>query len=98
MGVNFYGMLQHGATCCSHRLAHHMPRMHYSHNRECCTYPQGTISSSGSSVRDTRMVSPKPSISRAPMPMADFMRPSSPSPACTIHTARLILNIKRTPS
>mmetsp|Transcript_28469 Transcript_28469/g.62660 ORF Transcript_28469/g.62660 Transcript_28469/m.62660 type:complete len:274 (-) Transcript_28469:941-1762(-) len=42
---------------------------------------QGSISYSGSSVRDTRMVSPSPSISRAPIPMADFMRPSSPSPA-----------------
>eukprot|EP00966_Prymnesium_polylepis_P150197 3469441-Prymnesium_polylepis.1 len=41
----------------------------------------GAYSFSGSSVRDTRMVSPKPSASRAPIPMADFMRPSSPSPA-----------------
>mmetsp|Transcript_6634 Transcript_6634/g.20059 ORF Transcript_6634/g.20059 Transcript_6634/m.20059 type:complete len:377 (+) Transcript_6634:335-1465(+) len=43
--------------------------------------PQGTISSSGSSVRLTRIVSPRPSMSSEPMPMADFMRPSSPSPA-----------------
>jgi len=28
------------------------------------------------------MVSPSPSISNAPIPIADFMRPSSPSPAC----------------
>mmetsp|Transcript_4919 Transcript_4919/g.11926 ORF Transcript_4919/g.11926 Transcript_4919/m.11926 type:complete len:220 (+) Transcript_4919:913-1572(+) len=42
---------------------------------------QGSISSSGSSVRETRMVSPSPSRRRLPMPIADFMRPSSPSPA-----------------
>ena len=46
------------------------------------------ISSSGSSVRDTRMVSPRPSISSAPIPMADFMRPSSPSPACATNAAQ----------
>ena len=39
------------------------------------------ISHSGSSLSDTRMVSPMPSVSRAPMPTADLMRPSSPSPA-----------------
>ena len=39
------------------------------------------ISASGSSLSDTRMVSPMPSVSSAPMPTALFMRPSSPSPA-----------------
>ena len=42
---------------------------------------QGSSSNSGSSVRDTRMVSPRPSIRRDPIPMADFSLPSSPSPA-----------------
>eukprot|EP00967_Tisochrysis_lutea_P141325 scaffold259544_cov26-Tisochrysis_lutea.AAC.3 len=42
---------------------------------------QGANSYSGSSVSETRMVSPRPSAKSAPMPMADFMRPSSPSPA-----------------
>lgn len=42
--------------------------------------PQGSISYSGSSVRLTRIVSPRPSMSSAPMPIALFMRPSSPSP------------------
>mmetsp|Transcript_13250 Transcript_13250/g.28004 ORF Transcript_13250/g.28004 Transcript_13250/m.28004 type:complete len:255 (-) Transcript_13250:676-1440(-) len=41
----------------------------------------GSISNSGSSVSDTRIVSPNPSSRSAPMPMALFMRPSSPSPA-----------------
>ena len=39
------------------------------------------ISASGSSDSETRMVSPMPSVSRAPMPTALLMRPSSPSPA-----------------
>ena len=39
------------------------------------------ISHSGSSESDTRMVSPMPSVSRAPIPTALLMRPSSPSPA-----------------
>ena len=39
------------------------------------------ISHSGSSLRDTRMVSPIPSASKAPIPTALFIRPSSPSPA-----------------
>ena len=39
------------------------------------------ISHSGSSLSDTRMVSPMPSVSKAPMPTALLMRPSSPSPA-----------------
>ena len=39
------------------------------------------ISHSGSSESETRMVSPMPSVSSAPMPTADLMRPSSPSPA-----------------
>ena len=42
---------------------------------------QGSSSNSGSSVRETRMVSPRPSMRRDPMPMADFSLPSSPSPA-----------------
>mmetsp|Transcript_2611 Transcript_2611/g.7431 ORF Transcript_2611/g.7431 Transcript_2611/m.7431 type:complete len:254 (+) Transcript_2611:677-1438(+) len=42
---------------------------------------QGPASNSGSSVRDTRMVSPRPSSSSAPMPTADLMRPSAPPPA-----------------
>mmetsp|Transcript_15939 Transcript_15939/g.64275 ORF Transcript_15939/g.64275 Transcript_15939/m.64275 type:complete len:390 (+) Transcript_15939:646-1815(+) len=41
----------------------------------------GSSSNSGSSVNETRIVSPRPSANRAPIPMADFMRPSSPSPA-----------------
>jgi hypothetical protein len=41
----------------------------------------GAYSRSGSSVSETRIVSPSPSLSSPPMPMADFMRPSSPSPA-----------------
>ena len=45
-------------------------------------YPQGSISNSGSSVRETRIVSPRPSMSREPMPIALFILPSSPSPAC----------------
>jgi len=36
---------------------------------------------SGASVNETRMVSPSPSSSKAPMPTALLMRPSSPSPA-----------------
>ena len=39
------------------------------------------ISNSGSSVNDTRIVSPIPSVSKVPMPNADFILPSSPSPA-----------------
>ena len=39
------------------------------------------ISHSGSSESDTLMVSPSPSVSRAPMPTALLTRPSSPSPA-----------------
>lgn len=31
------------------------------------------------------MVSPRPSMSSAPMPIALFIRPSSPSPACACH-------------
>ena len=38
-------------------------------------------SRTGSSVRETRTVSPMPSASRAPMPMALFTRPSTPLPA-----------------
>ena len=41
----------------------------------------GISSYSGSSVKETRMVSPRPSSRRAPMPMALFILPSSPSPA-----------------
>ena len=41
----------------------------------------GAISRSGSSVSETRSVSPSPSISSDPMPIADFILPSSPSPA-----------------
>mmetsp|Transcript_6091 Transcript_6091/g.18043 ORF Transcript_6091/g.18043 Transcript_6091/m.18043 type:complete len:254 (-) Transcript_6091:672-1433(-) len=41
----------------------------------------GLASYSGSSVSDTRMVSPMPSSSSAPMPTADLMRPSAPPPA-----------------
>ncbi len=44
---------------------------------------QGSISYSGSSVSDTLIVSPSPSINREPMPMALFSLPSSPSPACS---------------
>ena len=39
------------------------------------------ISASGASVKETRMVSPRPSSKSAPIPTADLMRPSSPSPA-----------------
>ena len=39
------------------------------------------ISATGSSVRDTRMVSPKPSRRREPIPIALLIRASSPSPA-----------------
>lgn len=39
------------------------------------------ISCMASSVSETLMVSPMPSERRDPMPMADLMRPSSPSPA-----------------
>ena len=39
------------------------------------------ISHSGSSDNDTRIVSPMPSVSKAPIPRADLIRPSSPSPA-----------------
>ena len=39
------------------------------------------ISASGSSDRLTRMVSPMPSVRRAPIPTALFILPSSPSPA-----------------
>ena len=39
------------------------------------------ISHSGSSESDTRMVSPMPSVSNAPIPKALLIRPSSPSPA-----------------
>lgn len=42
---------------------------------------QGLSSYSGSSVKETRIVSPRPSMSSAPMPIALFIRPSSPSPA-----------------
>mmetsp|Transcript_105233 Transcript_105233/g.297816 ORF Transcript_105233/g.297816 Transcript_105233/m.297816 type:complete len:357 (-) Transcript_105233:26-1096(-) len=41
----------------------------------------GCASYSGSSVRDTRIVSPIPSSSSAPIPTADLMRPSGPPPA-----------------
>ena len=50
---------------------------------------QGSISFSGSSVSETRMVSPRPSMSSEPMPIALFMRPSSPSPACRPQHARV---------
>ncbi|MNR54734.1 hypothetical protein D3C85_1749690 [compost metagenome] len=36
---------------------------------------------SGSSVKDTRTVSPNPSSNNVPIPTADLTRPSSPSPA-----------------
>ena len=39
------------------------------------------ISSSGASVRETLMVSPIPSSKSAPIPTADFILPSSASPA-----------------
>jgi len=52
-------------------------RRWYSPASACAT---GT-SASGGSVSDTRMVSPMPSSSRAPMPVAPLARPSSPSPA-----------------
>ena len=39
------------------------------------------ISSSGSSVKDTLIVSPKPSSNKVPIPIADFILPSKPSPA-----------------
>ena len=39
------------------------------------------ISNSGSSVSDTLNVSPRPSSSKAPIPTADLILPSSPSPA-----------------
>ena len=39
------------------------------------------ISNSGSSVNDTRIVSPIPSVSKVPIPNADFILPSNPSPA-----------------
>ena len=39
------------------------------------------ISNSGSSVKETRMVSPNPSSNNAPIPTADLILPSSPSPA-----------------
>ena len=42
---------------------------------------QTGISCHGSSVSETRTVSPKPSARSEPMPMADLMRASSPSPA-----------------
>mmetsp|Transcript_44695 Transcript_44695/g.129166 ORF Transcript_44695/g.129166 Transcript_44695/m.129166 type:complete len:254 (+) Transcript_44695:794-1555(+) len=42
---------------------------------------QGLASNSGSSVRETRTVSPRPSMSKAPMPTADLIRPSAPPPA-----------------
>ena len=58
------------------------------------THLQGSISNSGSSVSETRMVSPRPSIRRDPMPMADFMRPSSPSPASvTLHSKKKIQTV-----
>ena len=38
-------------------------------------------SSTGSAVRDTRMVSPMPRWSKLPMPMADFTRPIRAVPA-----------------
>ena len=41
----------------------------------------GSYSNSGSSVRDTRTVSPSPSARMVPIPTALFIRPSSPSPA-----------------
>mmetsp|Transcript_4178 Transcript_4178/g.10643 ORF Transcript_4178/g.10643 Transcript_4178/m.10643 type:complete len:276 (-) Transcript_4178:1111-1938(-) len=41
----------------------------------------GAYSNSGSSVSETRTVSPRPSARRVPMPTADFILPSSPSPA-----------------
>ena len=53
-----------------------MRRLNFSTRRKAT----GT-SSTGSSVSETRIVSPIPSSSRAPMPMADLIRPSSPSPA-----------------
>mmetsp|Transcript_62111 Transcript_62111/g.134845 ORF Transcript_62111/g.134845 Transcript_62111/m.134845 type:complete len:254 (+) Transcript_62111:815-1576(+) len=42
---------------------------------------QGLTSNSGSSVNETRIVSPMPSKSKAPIPTADLMRPSAPPPA-----------------
>ena len=39
------------------------------------------ISASGSSVSETRIVSPRPSSSSEPMPTALLIRPSSPLPA-----------------
>ena len=39
------------------------------------------ISNSGSSVKDTLIVSPKPSESSVPIHNADFILPSRPSPA-----------------
>mmetsp|Transcript_53698 Transcript_53698/g.139869 ORF Transcript_53698/g.139869 Transcript_53698/m.139869 type:complete len:248 (+) Transcript_53698:696-1439(+) len=42
---------------------------------------QGFASYSGSSVSETRIVSPRPSIRSVPMPAADLMRPSEPPPA-----------------
>mmetsp|Transcript_14679 Transcript_14679/g.35001 ORF Transcript_14679/g.35001 Transcript_14679/m.35001 type:complete len:204 (-) Transcript_14679:1493-2104(-) len=45
------------------------------------SFPQGVSSYHGSSVSETLIVSPMPSCSSAPMPMALLMRPSSPSPA-----------------
>mmetsp|Transcript_43718 Transcript_43718/g.98633 ORF Transcript_43718/g.98633 Transcript_43718/m.98633 type:complete len:254 (+) Transcript_43718:523-1284(+) len=47
----------------------------------CRRATQGFASYSGSSVRETRIVSPMPSRSRAPMPTADLIRPSAPPPA-----------------
>mmetsp|Transcript_122498 Transcript_122498/g.346401 ORF Transcript_122498/g.346401 Transcript_122498/m.346401 type:complete len:325 (-) Transcript_122498:976-1950(-) len=41
----------------------------------------GFASNSGSSVNETRIVSPRPSRRSAPMPTADLMRPSEPPPA-----------------
>ena len=39
------------------------------------------ISNSGASVRETLIVSPIPSSNKAPIPTADFILPSSASPA-----------------
>ena len=48
----------------------------------CASKSRHTAISFGeSSVSETRIVSPSPSQSSEPMPMALLMRPSSPSPA-----------------
>ena len=54
-------------------------RLHVLRNLRRALSPR--ISRGLSSVSETRMVSPRPSHSSEPMPMAILMRPSSPSPA-----------------